>query len=715
MEGLELLIVVGLHPEEPGEDPSLVGQIVSDPLAVVIRPAPLSADAATVLLRETLSPEADEAFCAACWEETAGNPLLLRELVHAIVAEGLAPTEANVPLLPELGARAGSRAVSIRLSRLPPEAAMVAQAVAILGDDAEPRQAAALADLDEQAAFEAVDALARVDVLRPQPPLAFVHPLIRAAVYETLTPLERDSGHARAARLSPTPGRSGTRRRAPAALSPERGCTGRRDAARGCPPRRKPRCFGERRRLPSPRARGAAAGRGARRSAPRARRGRGARERRGRNRAPARGACAGREPCAARRGRATARRPAVRPPRRGGGRRAQEALDELAGADPELERFLAAGLITNGLFAPGLHRDAAQRLERVRVEPRAGTAGEKLLLSLLAYHDARAGRPAAEVVPLARKALDDGTILRADQPAVPYPVGAGLVPTSTVLAMADLDEVLTVYEDALAEAHRHGSTLAFGAVKVFRAFALRWRGDLGEVEAEAREALAAGEVWGATARFARHAAAFLADSLMEQGRLDEAAAVLAGLARRSSSRQHAPALPRRQRQAPAPAARRPGRGPRGDARGRTPVRGGRQPEPRLHRVALSRRAGSASAWPAGRGRPACRGRVELARTWGAPRALGAALRAAGLVEGGERGLELLVEAVDVLSGSPARLEHAKAGPTWAPRFAGPIAAPMPASSFGTRSSWRRSAAPRPWPHGPRASFSPPVRVHGASP
>ena len=63
------------------------------------------------------------------------------------------------------------------------------------------RQAAALADLDEQAAFEAVDALARVDVLRPQPPLAFVHPLIRAAVYETLTPLERDRGHARAARL----------------------------------------------------------------------------------------------------------------------------------------------------------------------------------------------------------------------------------------------------------------------------------------------------------------------------------------------------------------------------------------------------------------------------------------------------------------------------------------------------------------------------------
>jgi DNA-binding CsgD family transcriptional regulator len=52
--------------------------------------------------------------------------------------------------------------------------------------------------------------------------------------------------------------------------------------------------------------------------------------------------------------------------------------------------------------------------------------------------------------------------------------------------------------------------------------------------------------------------------------------------------------------------------------------------------------------------------LELARIWGAPRALGAALRVAGLVEGGQRGLVHLEEAVDVLAQSPAKLEHAKA-------------------------------------------------------
>jgi DNA-binding NarL/FixJ family response regulator len=52
--------------------------------------------------------------------------------------------------------------------------------------------------------------------------------------------------------------------------------------------------------------------------------------------------------------------------------------------------------------------------------------------------------------------------------------------------------------------------------------------------------------------------------------------------------------------------------------------------------------------------------LELARAWGAPRALGAALRAAGLVAGGREGLALLTEAVEALAASTAKLEHAKA-------------------------------------------------------
>ena len=56
----------------------------------------------------------------------------------------------------------------------------------------------------------------------------------------------------------------------------------------------------------------------------------------------------------------------------------------------------------------------------------------------------------------------------------------------------------------------------------------------------------------------------------------------------------------------------------------------------------------------------CAEEIELARRWGASRGLGIALRAAGVTEGADRGLELLTEAVSVLRRSPARLELARA-------------------------------------------------------
>jgi DNA-binding NarL/FixJ family response regulator len=52
--------------------------------------------------------------------------------------------------------------------------------------------------------------------------------------------------------------------------------------------------------------------------------------------------------------------------------------------------------------------------------------------------------------------------------------------------------------------------------------------------------------------------------------------------------------------------------------------------------------------------------LSEAYRWGTPRAIGMALRAAGLVESGKHGLELLEEAVAVLETSPARLEYARA-------------------------------------------------------
>jgi DNA-binding CsgD family transcriptional regulator len=255
-------------------------------------------------------------------------------------------------------------------------------------------------------------------------------------------------------------------------------------------------------------------------------------------------------------------------------------------------------------------------------------------------------------VPLPRRSLADGSLVKGEISAYPYVVPA------QVLTMADVDEVLAVHEQALVEASRRSSMYA--VAKAFRAQTFVLRGDLAEAEADCRDALAASEAWGTTARFSLLLAAFLADALMEQGKLDAAGAALAR------------ADLGRSPDAPSPFYFRDSRARlrllRGDLPGGLDImlKAGR------HFEAIGGRNPAFMAWRSQAGlahlrlghrdkaRQLAAEELELARTWGAPRALGAALRVAGLIEGGDRGLGLLQEAVEVLAHSPAKLEHAKA-------------------------------------------------------
>ena len=87
--------------------------------------------------------------------------------------------------------------------------------------------------------------------------------------------------------------------------------------------------------------------------------------------------------------------------------------------------------------------------------------------------------------------------------------------------------------------------------------------------------------------------------------------------------------------------------------------------------------------------------AELAdvRAFGGPRALGIALRVAGLVRGGERSLELLAESVAVLRRSPALLERARSLTELGARCAGPAGAPTRGIPSPRHSTSRRGAAP----------------------
>ena len=224
-----------------------------------MQPGPLGDAAVTELVTASLG-EPDPRFTAACRESTGGNPLLLRHLLSALAQDGVAPSAAGAAAVREIGHRAVSRTVLLRLSRLPEDAVAVARAVAVLGDSSRLHAVAALTGLDEATVARAAGELARADILRAETPLGYVHPLVRDVVYLDVPAGERELHHGRAAEVlarGAGAGRGG--RRAARARAAPRRPRDRRAAAHGRRPGRAARRAGRRDGLPGARAGGAAA------------------------------------------------------------------------------------------------------------------------------------------------------------------------------------------------------------------------------------------------------------------------------------------------------------------------------------------------------------------------------------------------------------------------------------------------------------------------
>ena len=146
IEDLGVLVVAAVRPREPGAQTELLAQLTAAANVRVIEPRALS-DAASAALVRGDATRAD-AFVRSCFEETGGNPFLLRELLRALAADGVAGGAGDVERVRAIGPEAVAHSVAATLARLGPECAALATAVAVLAGDADPHVAALLADLD---------------------------------------------------------------------------------------------------------------------------------------------------------------------------------------------------------------------------------------------------------------------------------------------------------------------------------------------------------------------------------------------------------------------------------------------------------------------------------------------------------------------------------------------------------------------------------------
>jgi DNA-binding CsgD family transcriptional regulator len=649
LDGAPLLLGATLRSTEPGTDPVLLGEIARDPLTASVRPQPLSVDGIAALL----GPDAERAFVAACHDATGGNPLLLRELVGMLMGEGVAPTAANVGAVRAVGPSAVSRTVMFRLSRLSPEENEVAKATAVLAEGASVADIAALTGLEQATVARATGELARVEILRREPPLGFVHPLVLEVVYREQSPGERQLAHARAAALLRARGASheeiATHLLATAPGGDPEVLEILREAGRSAA--RKGAVDSATTYL-----------RRAREEPP------GPEERVDVLRELGLAESLSDGPLAARHLRAAytaTQDPAMRAvvahvllrlvlftespaEALALARHYREDLPaEMEDARLGIEAF-ELSLILFGVLDPA----QAARLERFR-DPALGMGpGARMAMAIAAVVWSQLDGSGEECARLASASLEGGALLDAD------PGFLGIAPI-TVLAWADRPEVTAAIDEALAKAHSHGSLFAISGLHMWQGGAHLRRGELDEAETVLPMAQTEFNLWSFGAGAGAYLNGFRAIVQLERGDLASARRSIAtvtehpddaadGTRYLDNARLAVAAVEgvdpaRLLEMAEAHAARHarvlnPAYNPWREYKIRALAKLGRRDE----------------------ARELAEENLRLARHWGAPGTVGAAVRAMARVSDPEETLPYIEEAAAVLDGGTARLEQAKA-------------------------------------------------------
>ena len=648
-----LLICAASRPPGPdrGERPA-TATLEPGPFEL-LRPGPLSADGVERLVRGAFAGDAESAFCSACAQVSGGNPFLLVEAIAALRADRIEPRASEAPRIELLRSETVGRSLLARLARLGPTATAVAHALAVLGAGAPLRRVAALARLEPEPAAAAIEHLRDEGIVAAGERLEFVHPLIRNMIEHDVPSPARGLVHLRAARLLRHEGEE-TGRIASHLLAAEPSgdrwvVETLRSAAEGALASGGPEAAVAylERALAEPPGRDERVAIEAELGRALVRAGRvvegAAALRRARDRSTAPDA---RAALALELGEAlfVARRVpdalAV----------FEQALEELGDADSPVGLRLRTQLtfMRHAVLMPA--RDEIARLDAIVQRTTVGGPARRGAEAVLAFLSACAGfRTAPEVERLARAAAAGSPSPGEDFLLLPF-AAAALAHSGRPTAAGEL------LGHGIDAAARAGDQPRFSFLLSFRARCMLESGRGAEAEADARAAL---ESFTPGAASISHALALVSNVLIERGEVDEAQALLDAHPETEAERGLFPytlliwargrlrAAQRRPREAIEELER------YGEVMLAVGFIAPVNDRWRSDAAACYLALGDAES-----ARRMAEEELELARGFGCALALGAGLRALGLIEGGAAGVELLRESVAALEPSEARLEHA---------------------------------------------------------
>jgi DNA-binding CsgD family transcriptional regulator len=634
-----------------GTDEKLLATLTSDPVADVIRLAPLSDDSAAYLLERSLGELPDPVFVDAVMNATGGTPFLVSGVVDDLQEEGIAPSAEAAADVERIGVRVGGRSVRLQLNQLPAHAGRLAKALAVLHESDLPT-AARLAGLDEADGAAAYTELVSAGIFCSGQPLAFAHPILRRGLYADMPGIERAQIHYEAARLlSVRPTAHDAVAEHLLASEPrgetwvvEKVVAAARAAAGAGAPRRAAVLFGRALAEPPPPE-----------DEPQLLLELGSAE----ASAGLDGWCihleAAVDAASEGRPRADAARLFARALNRA--QRFAEAVEVLdraaASLDPgdELALELEAAAVVVGMNDPTPTGSIDGRRSALRARAENDMPVPAELLAAAAFSSVLANEPAEVGAALATRALHAA----GEKPSTSLVART----TFTLLVAERFEQVRPLIDDSIVQARRAGDSGRLSAALASRAWLALRRGDLFGAETDARTALAAAQLPAPPVYRALNGGILL-KALIDQGRLETADELAAMFDSEAEGKSITAAVLRL-------------------ARGRLRLEQGRATEGLSDFVAVGELLTSARIespgylpWRSeathahlalGDHEEAVRlaeAELEAARYFGAPRALGVAARAAGLAAGGDRGIALLEEAIDAFDHGGAVLERGRA-------------------------------------------------------
>jgi DNA-binding CsgD family transcriptional regulator len=198
---LPVLLALTARPNEPDAEVEMLRGLTTALNIPVIRPALLSEAATETIVRRRLGPNASEEVIRACHLATGGNPLLVSELLAELEADDQGVVSITADVVATMGAERIAAELTVRALGVSPCGPAVLQAVAVLGDGSNVATIAALAEVERKPAAATVDGLAAISILTHDFARGFAHPLLQNAVYNAIPMALRGMLHSRAAGL----------------------------------------------------------------------------------------------------------------------------------------------------------------------------------------------------------------------------------------------------------------------------------------------------------------------------------------------------------------------------------------------------------------------------------------------------------------------------------------------------------------------------------